>query len=189
MYNSADRRALLELARYAIEYGLRSGAAPGVQLSDYQPALHSHRSSFVTLKSGRNLRGCIGQLEAREPLVQGVARNAYAAAFSDPRFPALRAEELSDVAITLSVLSEQQPLNFDSEQQLLQKLRPGLDGLVLRDRDKCGTFLPSVWEVLPAPGDFLRELKTKAGLAPDHWSATLSVTRYGAYTFGETDDD
>lgn len=189
MYRASDRRALLELARYAVEYGIRVGDSPTVVPSDYSPVLQSLRSSFVTLKCGQHLRGCIGQLEAREALVQSVARNAYAAACKDPRFPPLRAKELSGVTISLSVLSVQELLIFDSEQQLLQQLRPGMDGLVLRDLGECGTFLPSVWKMLPEPADFLRELKVKAGLAPDHWSATLTAARYGADTFGETDDD
>jgi len=189
MYQASDRRALLKLARYAVEYGIRAGSTPTVNSSDYSPALQSQRSSFVTLTRGQNLRGCIGQLEAREALVQSVARNAYAAAFNDPRFPPLHAGELPDVAISLSVLSSQEPLTFDSERQLLQQLRPRRDGLILRDLDKCGTFLPAVWQMLPEPAVFLRELKIKAGLAPDHWSATLTVARYGADTFGEADDD
>lgn len=189
MYQASDRRALLKLARYAIEFGMRAGKTPTVALTDYSPALQSLRSSFVTLKCERNLRGCVGQLEAHEALARSVVRNAYAAAFKDPRFPPLRAEELPSVTISLSVLSVSEPLTFDSERHLLQQLRPGEDGLVLRDRGKCGTFLPSVWELLPEPADFLRELKSKAGLAPDHWSATLTVARYRADTFGEADDD
>jgi len=189
MYRASDRRALLELARYAVEYGIRVGGTPTIVSSDYSPALQSQRSSFVTLKCGQNLRGCIGQLEAREALVQSVAHNAYAAAFNDPRFPPLRAGELSGVAISLSVLSTQAPLMFDNERQLLQQLRPGRDGLILRELDKCGTFLPAVWKMLPEPEAFLRELKVKAGLAPDYWSATLTVARYSADTFGEADDD
>ncbi len=189
MFQASERRALLELARYAIEFGLRTGNAPTVAPDEYAPALQVPRSSFVTLKQGTELRGCIGQLEAQEALVKGVARNAYAAAFKDPRFSPLRSEELEAVTISLSVLSEQQPLAFSSESQLLDQLRPGIDGLVLRDQGKCGTFLPSVWELLPEPDEFLRHLKTKAGLAPDHWSSTLTVARYGAHSFSEADVD
>jgi AmmeMemoRadiSam system protein A len=189
MYQATDRRALLELARYAIEFGMRAGKTPSVALTDYSPVLQSLRSSFVTLKCGSDLRGCIGQLEAHEALAKSVVRNAFAAAFKDPRFPPVRAEELSGVTISLSVLSVREPMTFDSEQHLLQQLRPGRDGLVLQDAGKCGTFLPSVWDLLPEPADFLRELKSKAGLAPDHWSTTLTVARYGADTFGEADGD
>ena len=162
---------------------------PAVTPAEYPASLQALHSSFVTLKRGPHLRGCIGQLEAHEALVHNVARNAYGAAFKDPRFPPLRAAELPDVTISLSVLTAQEPLSFDSEAQLLQQLRPGLDGLILRDQAKCGTFLPSVWELLPDPVEFLRELKNKAGLARDHWSATLTVARYGAHSFGEADDD
>ncbi|MDH3713006.1 MAG: AmmeMemoRadiSam system protein A [Gammaproteobacteria bacterium] len=189
MYQASDRQALLELARYAIEFGLRAGDTPTIALSDYSPALQSLRSSFVTLKCGRNLRGCIGQLEAHEALANSVVRNAYAAAFKDPRFSPLRAEELLGVTVSLSVLSARETLTFDSEQHLLQQLHPGKDGLVLQDEGKCGTFLPSVWKLIPEPADFLRELKNKAGLASDHWSDTVTVARYSAETFGEADGD
>ena len=189
MFQVSEQRALLELARYAIEFGLRTGDAPKVSPDDYPPALRIPRSSFVTLKRDAKLRGCIGQLEAHDALVEGVARNAYAAAFKDPRFAPLGSNELADVTISLSVLTVPEPLAFDNESQLLQQLRPGVDGLVLRDQDKCGTFLPSVWDLLPDPVEFLRHLKTKAGLEPDHWSSTLTVARYGALSFGETDGD
>ena len=189
MFQASERRTLLELARHAIECGLRTGAAPSVSPAEFPPALQALRSSFVTLKCDTQLRGCIGQLEAHEALVKSVVRNAYGAAFKDPRFSPLRINELADVTISLSVLTEQEPLSFDSESQLLQQLRPGVDGLVLRDQDKCGTFLPSVWALLPDPAEFLLQLKNKAGLAPDHWSTTLTVARYEAHSFGEVDDD
>ncbi len=177
-YDAESRRLLKEVARASIEHGLRHGRPLQPDPADYPPPLRERRASFVTLKRGGELRGCIGSLEAGRPLVVDVAHNAYAAAFRDPRFPPLQPEELRDLEISLSVLSPPEPLAFESEGDLLARLRPGVDGLILTDGHHRGTFLPSVWEQLPDPADFLRQLKLKAGLPPDHWSPGLRVERY-----------
>lgn len=177
-YDEASRRLLKDVARAAIEHGLRHGRPPNPDPADYPPALREPRASFVTLKRGGRLRGCIGSLEAVRPLVVDVAHNAFAAAFQDPRFPPLEAEELNDLDISISVLSPAQPIHFESEADLLARLRPGVDGLILSDGGHRGTFLPSVWEQLPEPAAFLAQLKLKAGLPPDYWSPTLRVERY-----------
>jgi AmmeMemoRadiSam system protein A len=139
----------------------------------------------VTLEIGGELRGCIGTLKARRPLVVEVAHMARAAAMEDPRFPPLARAELGAVQISISVLSVPAPLEFASEADLLAKLRPGVDGLILREGYRSGTFLPSVWDKLPAPADFLRQLKRKAGLAPDHWSDSLTIEGYTTESFGD----
>jgi AmmeMemoRadiSam system protein A len=135
---------------------------------------------FVTLWKDGELRGCIGSLRAERPLAEEVAQRAVDAAFHDPRFPPLRPEELDQVDIEISVLQPPEPLEVMDEADLLRKLRPGVDGLILADGSHRATFLPSVWEQLPAPRDFVRQLKRKAGLSADHWSATLRFERYGA---------
>ena len=133
------------------------------------------------------LRGCIGHLEAVQPLVVDVAENAFAAAFRDPRFPALTAREWPDVEVHLSILTPAQPITFVDEPDLLAQLRPGEDGLILEDGPNRGTFLPSVWESLPDAGQFLTQLKRKAGLAANHWSEQLRIYRYGTESFGDAD--
>lgn len=107
-----------------------------------------------------------------------VATTAFAAAFRDSRFPPVSAVELPDLDIHISLLSTPEPLALEREEDLLDILEPGVDGLVLEDPPCRATFLPQVWEVLPAPADFVRELKLKAGLSPRHWSSTLRVSRY-----------
>ena len=157
---------------------------PGVDLSRYAPELVAPRAAFVTFTRQGHLRGCIGSLEAHQPLVLDVARNAFKGAFRDPRFPPITAEEIPQLAASISVLSQPGELQLGSEAELLSIIRPGIDGLILADGGKRGTFLPSVWEQLPSPKDFLQRLKLKAGLAADHWSPTVRVWRYQTESFG-----
>ena len=125
----------------------------------------------------------MGTLEASHPLVSAVARYAFAAAFNDGRFDDITEEELTELHIQISILSEPEPLQFHSEKDLANQLRPGIDGLILQDWPAKGTLLPSVWEDIPDRHEFLARLKQKAGLAPDHWSATLQVLRYTTTCF------
>lgn len=168
---------LLDLARRAIVTGFSSERLRIVP-DDYPITLREHRASFVTLQRRGRLRGCIGSLEARQSLVEDIAWNAFSAAFKDPRFPPLGAEEMSDTEVHLSVLSPPVPLPVNSEADLLRQLRPGVDGLILSEGARRSTFLPSVWAQLPAPAEFVRQLKLKAGLDAAHWSDTLSFQRY-----------
>ncbi len=173
----ADRTALLELARRAIRHGLR-GEQLKVDVAQHSPALRAPGASFVTLKIAGELRGCIGSLEHERALAVDVAENAFAAAFRDPRFAALTHREFEIVSIHISLLSTTEPVRFESEADLLRLLRPGIDGIVLQEGHRRATFLPVVWEQLPDPADFLQYLKRKAGLAPDYWSARISIERY-----------
>jgi len=175
---SAWGALLLDVARRSIECGVRTGAALRVDPEDYPEPLRRIRATFVTLHLDGQLRGCIGALEARRPLVEDVAHNAFAAAHSDPRFAPLTEAELAGLEIHLSILSPLEPIAVADESELLRRLRPGVDGLVLRDRTHQGTFLPSVWESLPDPREFVRQLKRKAGLPVDAWSDDWQVLRY-----------
>ncbi len=182
-----DRAALLDVARASIRHGLRHGQALEVDPVDYPETLRPPRATFVTLEIGDQLRGCIGALVARQPLVQDVAAHAFAAAFEDPRFPELRENEFPKLDIHISVLSPPEPLSFSSEDELLAQLRPGVDGLIIQFRHYRATFLPAVWEQLPDPYVFLAQLKQKAGLPLDFWSPELSAERYTAEYFGDAD--
>lgn len=174
---------LREIAVQAIKYGLTHGEHLPVETSRYPKTLQTPGASFVTLNRNGQLRGCIGALEAHQPLVNDVAYNAYAAAFGDPRFPPLRKDELDGLDIHISVLTPPEPLTFDSEESLLEQIRPGIDGLILEDGYNRGTFLPAVWESLPDKKAFLRHLKQKAGLPPDYWSSSIRVSRYTTESF------
>ena len=139
-------------------------------------------ASFVTLTSGRApggaLRGCIGSLEARRPLREDVEANAVAAALHDPRFAPLTARELDDTVVEVSVLSAPAALPAADEAELLARLRPGVDGVVLSACGRRATFLPQVWEQLPDPADFLARLRRKAGLPADYWGRDVVVETY-----------
>lgn len=174
-----ERGELLAIARAAIERGL-AGELLVVDPQSVSPPLRAPGASFVTLERHGELRGCIGSLTARQPLVCDVAHNAREAAFGDPRFAPLRQGELEQLDVHLSLLSAPEPIEFSSEAELLAHLRPGVDGLILEEGFRRGTFLPSVWEQLPQAQDFVRHLKRKAGLPVDYWSATLRVQRYTA---------
>lgn len=183
--NTEQRQALLGVARRSIALGLEEGRPLRVNLEDYAAELRTQRAAFVTLQEFGQLRGCIGHLEALQPLVKDVAENAFAAAFRDPRFPPVTARELERLHIEISVLTPATPLGFGSEQELVAMIEPGRDGLILEEGLARGTFLPSVWEALPNPVDFLRQLKRKAGLPENYWSDRLRVSRYRTESFGE----
>ena len=169
---------LLDLARASIRHGLEEGRPLAVTLEGMTAELVVHRASFVTLEKGGRLRGCIGSLEAWRPLAVDVAENAYAAAFRDPRFPPVRAGEVEELEIHLSLLTLPVAMTFSSEADLLAQLQPGVDGLILSEGPSRGTFLPSVWAELPTPQLFLTQLKRKAGLPADYWSPGVRVMRY-----------
>ncbi len=178
-----ERTSLLEVARASIVSGLEHGRRSRPNKSEHGPRLRKHRSCFVTLHLHGELRGCVGCLRARSPLVEEVAQAAHSAAFRDSRFPPLDQSELADLQIHVSVLSEPKPMQFESEQDLLAQLRPGVDGLVLSEGSRLGTFLPDVWEKFPEPAVFFAHLRTKAGLASGYWSDSLRVERYTTESF------
>jgi len=187
LFPPEDRRILLGLAVDSISRALKDGAPMKIDPSAYPEPLRRKGASFVTLKIRERLRGCIGSIEAYRPLVDDVADNAYKAAFRDPRFPSLREEEFRGVSLSLSILTEPELLTVVSEEDLIRRIRPGIDGLIIEEGGRRGTFLPSVWEALSDPRRFLMELKQKAGLPSDHWSDTLRFRRYTAETIeGET---
>jgi len=182
-YSGEERRILLDVAGRSIQHGLTEGVALPVNLDDYSEHLCEERACFVTLNRMGLLRGCIGTLEAYQPLVSDVSEHAWAAAFRDPRFPSLQQNEFADLEIHISVLSQPEPMTFSDEADLLEQIRPSVDGLIMEDSGRKGTFLPSVWEQLPEPSEFLAHLKQKAGLPVSHWSDTLKMLRYTTESF------
>lgn len=182
-----DRKTLHEVARASIKYSLENGSnaryESTLRLEDYSPSLRQERATFVTLNINNELRGCIGTLEAHEPLVIDVAHNARSAAFHDPRFGPLTQAELDRLQIHISILGIPEPMDFSSEQELIQQLRPGIDGLIINAAGRRGTFLPSVWESLKTPEEFFTHLKLKAGLPTTFWSDDVKVERYTTESF------
>lgn len=181
--DEGERRQLLDLAWESIRHGLAEGRPSRPDPERFSGRLREPGAAFVTLHRSGELRGCIGHLEATQPLVLDVADNAFAAAFRDPRFGPLAQWELDGLELDISVLTPPAPLEFRDEADLVRRLRPGTDGLILEDQGHRGTFLPTVWESLPEPERFLAQLKRKAGLPTTHWSPTLKVFRYETETF------
>ena len=183
-YDTQQRSALLRLAAASIRHGLEHGRPLSVDLAGYEEPLRQPRACFVTLEIDTALRGCIGSLQAARPLVEDVAENAHAAAFSDPRFPPLSRSEYPKLHLDISVLQPAEAMEVLDEADLLRQLRPGVDGLILQEGLARATFLPSVWEQLPAPADFLAHLKMKAGLSSRYWSNSIRFSRYTTESFG-----
>ncbi|SDK33216.1 hypothetical protein SAMN04488540_12626 [Ferrimonas sediminum] len=181
-----ERTQLLMLARESIKYGLSHGCRQ--PLSGFTAAVFRHHAAcFVTLTKAGALRGCVGTLVADQPLADTVAYFAYSAAFEDHRFEPLAANELAQVCIGISVLSQQEPMAIGSESQLLETLSPCKDGLTLSYGRHHATFLPQVWESLPEPRAFVSALKAKAGLPEDFWSTEMQWSHYGVESFSERD--
>ncbi len=174
------RATLLALARGSIAERLGIGA-----VRPEAPFLRAHGASFVTLKRDGELRGCIGTLEAHRPLGEDVAHNARAAAFSDPRFPPVVVHEFDGIRVEVSVLSKPEPILAGSLDELAAALRPHVDGLILRFGAQRATFLPQVWETLPAADEFIAHLLRKAGLPVGFRHAQLQAERYTVEKYAE----
>jgi AmmeMemoRadiSam system protein A len=186
-FSNEQGQVLLQIARAAISSALSQVVAQPEPVGDAAVRLQAPGASFVTLTQLGLLRGCIGSLEARRPLLDDVKANAIAAALHDPRFAPLTLSELGFTSVEVSVLSPMQPLDFDSEEQALAQLRPGVDGVVFAYGRYRSTFLPQVWEQVPKPRQFMAHLKQKAGLAPDFWAQDVKLQRYTVHKFKESE--
>lgn len=144
-------------------------------------------ASFVTLLRDNELRGCIGTVQAHQPLLDDIKHNAVCAALNDPRFPPLARDELAAVTIEVSLLSTPLPVDFTDEPDALAQLSPGVDGIVFEYGRHRSTFLPQVWEVLVHPKQFLAALKLKAGLPDDFWAEDVKLSRYTVSKWREAD--
>ena len=172
----ADKQTLLQLAREASRSPLEGEKNFNIDLNRFPEQLKKERATFVTLNIAGKLRGCIGSLQAHRPLVLDIAHNAQAAAFQDPRFNNLSHTEYEQVDIHISILSQPSPFPVSSLQELAAKLRPGIDGLIIKEGTSQATYLPSVWEQLNDPTQFITELRRKAGLDPQGWQDTEVLT-------------
>ncbi len=191
MANSMEKNrqgtVLLQIARVAIADALRVPCVPA-RLDNDMAWLSKPGATFVTLTQHGELRGCIGSLQACDPLIDDVSNNAISAALYDPRFMPLAADELDNVSVEVSLLSELQALSFCNEVDALAQLRPAIDGIVFECGSYRSTFLPQVWESLPQPEQFLAKLKSKARLPEDFWADDIKLSRYTVSKWRETDD-
>jgi len=181
-----DKQVLLRLARQALESGVRGEKLPPLNRESLSPRLRADGAAFVTLTEGGQLRGCIGALEAYQPLAEDVREHAIAAALSDYRFPSVQVSELKGIHIEVSRLTAPVALEYAGPEDLVARLRPGVDGVILRDGNRRATFLPQVWEQLPDVEEFLAHLCNKMGASPDLWRRKhLDVQIYQVEEFHE----
>jgi hypothetical protein len=180
--NQDKGKILLTLARNAIASQLGISHSEDIDAVDW---LQQNGASFVTLTKNNELRGCIGSLQSYQTLADDVRSNAIAAAFHDTRFAPLSRDEYNQIKVEVSVLSPMQTVDFVSQADLLAKLRPNIDGVVMEYAGHRGTFLPQVWEQIPDKQSFLNQLKLKAGLPIDFWDNGIKVERYQVSKYHE----
>lgn len=189
-YAAAERKLLLDLARRTLTCAATNPGLAGFEVNakDVPPKLAETRACFVTLTEASELRGCIGHILPQEPLYQAVVDNARNAATRDPRFLPVQPGETDKIKIEISVLTEPQPLPFSSPEDLLGKLKPEEDGVLLQIGSRGATFLPQVWEQLPDKVEFLDHLAQKAGCAPNDWRGrNVNVSIYHVEAFKEAE--
>src|SRR5690349_6916144 len=162
-----EQKTLLRMAREAMEHGVKHEKLPPLDSDSLTPRMREDGASFVTLTVRGQLRGCIGALEPYQSLAEDVREHAVAAALEDPRFPPVSERELNGIEIEVSRLTRPIPLEYKDANDLLSKLRPGVDGVILRDAFRRATFLPQVWEKISNPAEFLDNLCYKMGASPD----------------------
>jgi AmmeMemoRadiSam system protein A len=184
--NQAEQDQLLNIARQALEASVHGESLPTLPMADLSPSLTTNGASFVTLTISGQLRGCIGALQAYRPLAKDVQEHAVAAALQDFRFPQVRPAELPSIDIEVSILTPAEPLDYDGPDDLIRKLKPGEDGLVLSDGYRKATFLPQVWDSLPTAEEFLSHLCMKMGAPSNLWKKEhLDVSIYHVQEFHE----
>ncbi len=181
-----EKQTLLRIAREAIEHAARRGKPPLSDPSSLPPVLLEKGASFVTLTIDGRLRGCIGALESYQPLAEDVREHAVSAALEDPRFPPVSEAELSRIRIEISRLTAPKELEYSTSDDLLRKLRPHIDGVILKHGQRRATFLPQAWEKIPDPVEFLEQLCYKMGERGNLWrNARLQVYTYQVEEFQE----
>ena len=173
-----NKNALFEIVKKSLEKAVSENAHFEPERKDFNNVLFNKGASFVTLKKNKMLRGCIGSVVHNKAIAVDLADNTYAAALNDSRFKPVLPNELDDIDITISLLTNFEEIDFNSYDDLLSEIRPDIDGLLIRDGEREGLFLPAVWQDLPDKNEFLTQLKIKAGLSPSHWSDNIKVFRF-----------
>lgn len=181
-----EKIALLKLARDSIANRLK-GRKDDPESKSFRSCLTDHKSGvFVTLHKKGTLRGCIGNIEARMPVLTGIRKNACHAAFDDTRFAPLTEGELDEIDIEISILTSPEKINYSSLEDMVSILTPYKDGVIIEKQHCRATFLPQVWDQLPEPESFLSHLCTKAGLSAGEWrKGDLDIYTYQVQSFGE----
>lgn len=186
MLSLEEKHFLLDIARQAVVDAAHGRPLAPLPMESLPPALKQDGAAFVTLTRHGSLRGCIGALEAYQPLAADVQEHAAAATVSDYRFPPVSPGETDSIHIEISRLTPTVPLEYSTPAELLGKLRPNNDGVLIQDGFRRATFLPQVWETLPQPEDFLAHLCMKMGAPANLWQRRiLKVSTYQVEMFEE----
>ncbi|MCD4722700.1 MAG: AmmeMemoRadiSam system protein A [Desulfobacula sp.] len=183
-----DGELLLKLARQTIlrKFGQEDGELGSLKTKISKKVLEENRGTFVSLHKKGDLRGCIGNIEPVKTVFEGVVDNARHAAFNDSRFSPLSYEELKDTSIEVSILTRPKIVDYTDAEDLIAKLRPDIDGVMIKKHSHSATFLPQVWKQLKDPQFFLNHLCMKAGLKSDEWkSGDLTISTYQVQLFEE----
>lgn len=181
-----EKKILLQLAREAMEHAVMRNKLAPLNHSLFTPTLIENGASFVTLTIDTQLRGCIGTLEAYQPLAEDVREHAIAAALQDPRFAPVDKIELNRIKLEISRLTAPLPLEYSSGADLLKKIKPHVDGVTIKIGERRATFLPQVWEKIPDPLEFLERLCQKMGASANTWrTIPLQVFVYQVEEFHE----
>ncbi len=181
-----EKQTLLQLARQSIELAVKGLPKINLNLADFSDPLREEGASFVTLTEAGELRGCVGALESYQPLVQDVCEHAVAAALEDYRFRPVQLAEIPFLQIEVSRLTRPEPLPYTSPEELLRLIRPGVDGVIIRDGNRRATFLPQVWEKVPDKAQFFNHLCLKMGGPANLWQCNpLQVLTYQVEEFQE----
>lgn len=179
----AEQHQLKDIAAAAIEFGLQYDRPPKPDISHLPHTLRENGACFISIYKQSELRGCVGTLIAHRPLAEDANDNGFSAAFNDSRFAPLTPNEWAHCQLHLAVLDVPQPLFVKNQQDLLNKLTPGVDGVILSSGNKRATFLPQVWQQLPDKQEFIARLKQKAGLNADEWPGNLQIQLYQTQSF------
>ncbi len=188
MLESPERIELIQIARNSIASGFSRGSPSPPPQRTWASELLEPGATFTTLRLAGELRGCCGTVEPQRPLAHDVWHNAWVSANADPRFWPVSPAELDALEISISVLTPLEPVAASSERELTESLEPGVDGLLLRCGSARAVFLPAVWESLPDAGDFVTQLKAKAGWSPAFWSPDMTAFRFRTETFTSNRD-
>jgi AmmeMemoRadiSam system protein A len=167
--SSSEAELLLRLARATLDHIVAGGSMPRLDPNSLSSRLTENRACFVTLRNQGELRGCVGSVVASKPLFEGAMDSVRGAARRDRRFQPVTADELENIHIELSILTEPVRLNYDSPKALLEMLQPHRHGVLLRIGARTATFLPKVWDDIPDKQEFLARLCAKAGFDPRAW--------------------
>lgn len=179
-----QKQKLLKLSRVLLENRLINTSH---NLKQYKEKVFEQKQGvFVTLHLNGELNGCMGHIEATESIYENVIHLSQAAAFEDIRFASLTAEDLRDLNIEISILSIPKKLSANSNRELIQQIRPGIDGVILYTGYHSAMFLPQVWEQIPDRESFVDQLCRKAGQSMDYWrSNPIEVLVYQVECFEE----